>query len=167
MGFTYRTIAEHLNCTFRDISPRSRLDGHLKKIGRSRKITLKILSVIETLSCLDASLTNHEILTRVEARWPTITRSESSISHERIKLGFHWRQLLVKQDLSVMQQHQHLQFALDLTKKRIDANRIIFSDESRFVLGDDNRRRQLCRGDWNETAFVTKTEFPISLMIWG
>jgi hypothetical protein len=68
MGFAYRTIAEHLDCSFRDISSRSRLDGRLKKMGRPRKITLEISSFIEILSCIDATLTNHEILTQVEVR---------------------------------------------------------------------------------------------------
>jgi hypothetical protein len=112
MGFTDRTIAEHLNCSFQDISPRSQPDGGLKKMSRPRKIIPEISSFIEILSCLEASLINREILTRVEARWPTVTLSESLISHERIKFGFQWRPPLVKQDLSVMQQHQRFQFAL-------------------------------------------------------
>jgi hypothetical protein len=73
----------------------------------------------------------------------------------------------VKQDLTVAQQHQRLQFASDLTALAIDSTMIIFSDESRFVLGDDHRWRHLRRGDWNETGFVRTTKVPKSVMIGG
>jgi hypothetical protein len=52
IGFTYQTIAEHLNCGFRDIILRSKLDGRLKKMGRARKITPEISTAACALSAL-------------------------------------------------------------------------------------------------------------------
>jgi hypothetical protein len=73
----------------------------------------------------------------------------------------------VKQDLSAPQQHEGLQFALDLTVQNVNTVTIIFSDESRFVLEYGHRWRHLRKGEWNEIVFVTKTKFPLSLMTWG
>jgi hypothetical protein len=45
--------------------------------------------------------------------------------------------------------------------------KIIFSDKSRFALGEDHRWQYLRRNEWNATAFVRSTKFPESVMIWG
>jgi hypothetical protein len=89
------------------------------------------------------------------------------VSAERVRLHFTWWHPLVKQDLSVPQQHQRLQFALNLTAQSINPVTIIVLNESYSVLGDDCRWRHSCKDEWNETAFVTKAKFPLSLMIWG
>jgi hypothetical protein len=60
-----------------------------------------------------------------------------------------------------------LQFTNDLMAMAIDLTKIIFSDEYRFVLGDDHCWRNSRRGEWNETVFVRSTKFPESVMIWG
>jgi transposase len=166
-GYTYRFIADRFKCSFRAISSASQAQDAPKKIGRPRKITPEISSYIETLSCLDSALTNFEIANLVRSRWPTITLSESSVSAERIKLGFTWRPPLVKQELTSSQARQRLQFTSDLMAMGLNPLKIIFSDESRFVLGDDHRWRHLRRGEWNETAFARTTKFPESVMIWG
>jgi hypothetical protein len=57
---------------------------------RPKKITLEIFSYIETLSSLDSGMTNFEILNLISSRWLAIKLSESTISSERIKLGFTW-----------------------------------------------------------------------------
>jgi hypothetical protein len=102
-------------------------------------------SYIEILSCLDSSLTNREVLMMVRSCWLTIPLSLSSLSDECIQLGFAWPPPLVEQDLTIAQEHQKLQFANDLMAMAIDPTKIIFSDESRFVLGDDHRWQHLRR----------------------
>jgi hypothetical protein len=136
-------------------------------MGRPPKLTPEIVSYIETVSLLDAKLTNPHLAKMIHERWPEVTVSESRVSEKRTELGFRWRPALVKQDLSIVQQFQRFQFAQDLQQSDVDQSRIVFSDESRFVLGDDNRWRHLRRGEWNHTAFATRQKFPISVMIWG
>jgi transposase len=168
LGFSYRTITDRLHCSNRAISPKTGTALDHKKMGRPKKLTPEISQFIETRSYLDASLTNLEIMFMVNREYAPVQLSESSVSAERCRLGFTWRPPLVKQDLDICQEHERLQYAIDvLSVARLDTTRVVFSDESRFVLGDDNRWRHIRRGDWNETAFVTKTKFPISVMIWG
>jgi hypothetical protein len=100
-------------------------------MGRPKKITAEVSSYIETLSSLDSTLTNFEIRKLIQSRWTSLKLSESSVSAERIKLGFIWRPPFVKQDLTVAQQHQRVQFASNLTALAIDPTKIIFSGESR------------------------------------
>jgi hypothetical protein len=52
---------------------------------------------------------------------------------------FHWRPPNVKQELSVPQAFQRLQFAVDM---------------------------QAGRADWNDTALATEVKFPAYVMIW-
>jgi hypothetical protein len=164
---THRFIARRFKCSIRAISAASKGDGQPKKLGGQKKINPAMSSYIETLACLDSSLTNREILMMFRLRWPRIPLSESLVSAERIQLGFTWRRPLVKQDLTIAQDHQRLRFANDLMAMAIDPTKIIFSDESRFVIGDDHRWLDLRRGEWTETAFVHSTKFPESVMIWG
>jgi hypothetical protein len=134
-------------------------------MGRPKKVTPVMSSYIETFSCLDSSLTNSEILMMARSRWHTIPPSESSVSAERIRLGFTWCLQLVKQDLTIAQEHQRLQFANDLMVISIDPTKMIFSDESRFVLGDDHCWGHLRLGEWNETAFIRSVKCSESVMI--
>jgi hypothetical protein len=164
---SYRAIRSRVRCSFSAISSAKRGDPFIpKKMGRPKKITEEISNYIEILSSIDASLTNGVIAAKIYDRLGK-TLSEQSVSAERIRLGFHWRPPLVKQELTAAQEHQRVQFAMDIAEMRIDPAAIIFSDEPRFVLGDDNSWGHLRKGEWNETAFVTKTKFPISVMIWG
>jgi hypothetical protein len=103
----------------------------------------------------------------ITERWPNVKLSIASISLERERLGFHWRPPLHKQEVSIPQQFQRLQWCVDLRAMGLDPSKFVFSDESRFVLGDDHRWRHLRRGEWNETAFATHVKFPASVMIWG
>jgi transposase len=166
-GCTYRFIAREVGCSYSTISQQQKSPVGQKQMGRPKKITAEISSYIETLSLLDSCLTNIHIARLIHEKWPNVTLSEASVSIERNKLGFHWRSPLVKQEVSVPQQFQRFQFATDMRGENVDPARFIFSDESRFVLGDDHRWRHLRTGDWNETSFATRTKFPISVMIWG
>ena len=49
----------------------------------------------------------------------------------------------------------------------IDPSMIVFSDESRFVLGDDKRWVWRRRGSNVPSAFVSSDKFPPSIMIYG
>jgi hypothetical protein len=58
LGFTYQTITERMHCSTRAISPKRGMALDHKKMGRPKKLTPEISQFIETLSYLDASLTN-------------------------------------------------------------------------------------------------------------
>jgi hypothetical protein len=94
---------------------------------RPKKITPAVSSYIETLSFLNSSLTNREILIVVCSRWPTTPLSEFSVSAELIRLGFTWRHPLVRQDLTIAQEHQRLQFSNDLMAMAMDTMHLIAS----------------------------------------
>jgi hypothetical protein len=78
--------------------------------------------------------------------------------------------LPLKQDLSSLQPHERLQFAVDLTAAtalHLDASKIILLDEFRPVLRDENPWKHLRLREWNDTAFVTRGKLPASLMTCG
>jgi hypothetical protein len=117
----------------------------LRFLSTLEKITPEV-SCIETLSTLDRTLTDFEILNLIRSHLPALGLSESSVSAERIELGSTLRPPLMKQDLAIAQQHPRLQFASDFKALVIDPITIISSDESRFLLGDDRRWRQRSYG---------------------
>jgi hypothetical protein len=164
LGCSYRFFANLQKCRFNPVSQSSAPKSPMTKIGRPTKITAEVSSNIDTLSSLDSALTNAEIAGKIQMRWPNLKLSLSSVSAERIRLGFTWRPHLVKQELSVAQEHQRLQSTLDIRSAALDLASIVFSDESRFVHGDDRRWRHLRRGEWNETAFMAQKKIPGSVI---
>ena len=52
-------------------------------------------------------------------------------------------------------------------KKKIDISKIVFSDESRFVLGDNKRWVWRRYGERNPTTVVSQVKFPPSIMIYA
>jgi transposase len=62
LGFSYRTISDRMHCSYRAISAKRGTALDHKTMGRPKKLTPEIAQFIETVSYVDASLTNLEII---------------------------------------------------------------------------------------------------------
>jgi hypothetical protein len=172
---TYEVICDIMHCRRRKVSQivkamrdPNHQEGQRIHLPRSNKlpknVTNEISRSIETLSLLDATLTNREIRTKIIERF-TVTTGGSRVSPGRQNLGFHFRPPMVEQNLTWQQRHARLQFARDLVKIGIASKTIVFSDENCFVVGSDKQWRHYRRGCWNSTYFARHDKFPESLMI--
>jgi hypothetical protein len=167
---SYRDIVRTLQCSHTTIADAIHSDmPPSPAIKRSRRpvITPEVSGDIETLSLMDARLSNAHIKAKVEERWPDLKVGKTSIRDARSNLGFKFRPPMIKQELSPEQQFQRHQFGLDMLAKDLDPATNVFSDERCFVLGIDKRWRHIRRGQWNESCFAAEEKFPESLMIWG
>ena len=72
-----------------------------------------------------------------------------------------------KQNLSDSQKKKRILFSNGILKNGIDGSRVIFSDESRFVIGSSKIWTWRRRGDLNENLFHKTNKFPSSVMIFG
>jgi hypothetical protein len=123
-----------------------------------KNVANEIVRSIETLLLLDATLTNREIRTKIIEQFG-VRIGESTVSAECQNLGFQFRPPIVEQNFTQQQRHPRLQFAFDLVRIGIDLKMIVFSDESRFVIGLDKQSRNIRRGCWNNTCFGKHDKF--------
>jgi hypothetical protein len=94
--------------------------------GAPNKVPNKISRYIETLSLLDATLTHCEIRTKIIGRFD-VTIGESTVSSERQNLRFHFRRPMVEENLTWLQRHCRLQFALDIVRIVMDFKKVAIS----------------------------------------
>jgi transposase len=134
--------------------------------GPRKKITKAILDFIDIRTLQNARLSNTQLVADIKARFH-VDLHRTTVSEKRKLMGFRY------------QPPRHTQ---QLTQAHIDARRefckfmlaspawfplIHFSDESRFVLGDDKRWVWYRRGEENESATVSTQKYPPSLMVFA
>jgi transposase len=134
--------------------------------GRPRKVTDDILDFIDVRTIQTASLSSGWLAKEVQQRFG-VQLSKSTITGARGNLGFHFRPPRHCQRL----RPEHIAARVAFCQEQLDQPQYLplihFSDESRFVLGDDKRWIWYRRGEENESAFATKQKFPPSLMIFA
>jgi hypothetical protein len=96
-----------------------------------------------------------------------VNLSTSTITAKRKTKGFRFRPPRHTQVLRPEHKKARRRFAKVQLSRPEDLPTICFSDESRFVLGDDKRWIWYRRGEENEAAFHKKEKFPPSLMIFA
>ena len=101
----------------------------------------------------------------IESRFG-IKLCEKTVANARAELGFKYRPPMHVQELTSDQKEQRFQFSQYAYSHFVN-EKIVFSDESRFSLGPDNRWVYIKRGNWTESAMSTSSKFPLSVMFWG
>ena len=95
----------------------------------------------------------------------------STISIGCSQMRYHYKPPQKVHLLTNVQKINRVSFAHTLlemhSKGNIDLNSIIFSDESRFIQGDDRQWVWRRYGERNETAMSRREKFPKSIMIYG
>ena len=141
--------------------------------GRPRTaIVDEVSTFVETNLLADARISDFKMAGIVNKEFGT-HYDRTAICRMRNKLGFKWRPPFHIQRLSTVQIQQRIEFCRDMLSKLDQAERtgtplnIVFSDESRFCLGPDNMWVRVRPGQWNDTATIQLTKYPLGVMVWG
>ena len=122
--------------------------------------------MIELTSLLDATITDPELARMLNQKFYSKI-SISTVARKRNELGFKYRPPMTIQALSEEQKQMRVQFCQWVLNNQDKIPNIVFSDESRFQRGPDNKWRRIRRGDWNDSCFAQKEKYYQSIMVWG
>ena len=165
-GLTYRNIQEMLS-----VSPNRiyQVINHVEinhHRGRPPQISKEHYNFIETNFLLNARLTDSQMVQMLKEKFG-ITISRSQICRIRNNFNIKYRRPIVIQKLTGCQKMQRVQFCSEMLSKLHDDSIIIFSDESRFAIGNDCDFVRYRTGEWNKTACIEKEKFTHSVRFWG
>ena len=93
--------------------------------------------------------------------------SRSTVNRIESDLGFRFLPLKHKPNLTEEQKMKRILFTYRILKDGISGRRIIFSDESRFVIGSDRHWVWRRKGDNSPEVYASKEKYPASVMIFG
>ena len=164
----YREISKILRMSPSTISAIARGDDTLgeTRIGRPTKITDEMRRFMEASWQLDATITDQSMADRVSAHFGA-TLSASTICRARNEMKYFYRPAKVRQELTPVQKNIRLQFCDWVLRHAHLLPNLVFSDESRFERGPDNKWRRIKRGCWTDSCFIEKRKFPGGVMVWG
>jgi hypothetical protein len=174
VGTPWRSIKTELHCGFDRISRVSNFmncnAGQSPKpqpLGRKPIITPVVLTFIEEETLKDPLLGSCKLGTKILDNFG-ITASHTTISLIRNLLKFRFRKPRTTQNLNDGQIQKRIEFCTNNLTNEIDwSSNVLISDESRFSIGDDSRRRWIRRGMYLENTFQKKAKFQKSLMVWA
>ena len=136
-------------------------------MGRPSKISQRISEYISLRTLQDSTLTNSSLVEEVEQKFG-ISLSDCTIRRERLKHGFVFGPPLHSQLLTQKQIDKRIAFCRKILDEQSDIIPIIvFSNESRFVLGSDKRWVWKRRGDQMPSSTVQQQKFPSSVMVFA
>jgi transposase len=124
--------------------------------GRPRKVTDEILDYIDVRTLAAARLPSTRLAAEIRDKYG-IPLSISTIVTRRREMGFRFRPPRHKQILRPEHLEARVAFCEEMLSQPQYLPVINFSDESRFVLGDDKRWIWYRRGEKNESAFHENT----------
>ena len=167
-GCTYETISKFLNVSKSSISYlKKRIDSNsfspCIQTPNKREICRNELEAlrIEFPNASDSKIA--ELIKRnlgIEISRSTINRIEHA-------LNFKYLPLKHKQNLTESQKRNRVLFSYNILKEGINGEDIIFSDESRFVLGTDRHWVWRRRGEDVPGIYEACDKFPKSVMVFG
>jgi transposase len=134
--------------------------------GRPKKVTQEILDFIDIRTLQEARLSLGELRAEIEQRFNT-RFCNSTMRTIRSNLGFNYQPARHVQDLRDYQIEARTDFCRKMLQHPEEFALIHFSDESRFVLGDDKQWVWYRRGEENPSADAPTRKFPPSVMIFG
>ena len=134
LGFTNDKVSEVLAYykKFQQIMPP-------KEIGRSKKITNEMITLIESETLQNPKASIDDIRSSLRQNFQGISLSVGTVSKIRSELRFHYKPPKIRQELSPIQIKKRLRFAHTVLASGFDLSNIIFSDEARICNGPDNK----------------------------
>ena len=165
-GWSYRKISEELHVSSKTISRVVSGDTFNHQRGRPHSLTQEMIDYIELNSLANATLTDGELTAMLNKKFD-VCLNRTTIGRKRKELGFIYRPPLTKQSLTEEQKQLRINFCRWILENQEKLPYIVFSDESRFSKGPDNRWRRIKRGHWNDSCFIEQNKFTPSIMVWG
>lgn len=174
-GFSLRKIKETFHVGSDKVSETIkyyRRTGSIPKPPERKrtKLTQTVLSEIHNMIYADAHVTLQQMQKNIAERFQ-LAVSISTVARGCSIMNYQYKPPKHKQILTPKQISYRVSFAYTLItmyySNDIDLGSIVFSDESRFVLGDDKRWVWRRHGEDNPTAYKQTEKYPASLMIYG
>ena len=174
-GFSIRAIKNAFHVGSDKVSATIKYYKNTKTIPQpipkeAPKLNTRVLAQIHNMIFTDAHVTL-ETMQKTIAEKFEISIALSTIAKGYAKLKYQYKPPKHKQMLTPKQIADRVSFAYTMVSmfysNEIDLSCIVFSDESRFVLGDDKRWVWRRRGENNPTSFKKSEKFPGSVMIYG
>ena len=166
-GLSIRKIKAVLSCGQERIA-RALATPHgvsaTRKRGRCSKITPEIMRCIEEWTVEDGRASNNRIAIRIEETFG-VKVSYSVVWQVRQRLRFRYRPPMRIQSLTAGQIRDRVSFCQAILHR--DLPPIVFSDESQFCLGPDNRWCYIRRGEWGDSVVSQETKFAKGVMFFG
>ena len=168
LNLPYREISRTLKMSPSTISAIARGEDALgiTKVGRPTKITKDMRRFLDVSWQLDATIPDQGMADRLNAHFGTNV-SASTICRVRNEMKYLYRPAKVRQELTPVQKSIRLQFCDWVLRHAHELSNLVFSDESRFERGPDNKWRRIKRGCWSDSCFIEKRKFPTGVMVWG
>lgn len=134
------------------------------------KLTPEVLASIYSSISSDAHTTLEQMKTNIQQQY-NVNISISSVYNGCTQMRYKYKPPQHEQLLTEQQKTNRLSFCNTLLTKyqnsEVDLTSINFSDESRFVLGDDKQWVWRRYGERNPTAVVQQVKFPPYVMIFA
>lgn len=138
-----------------------------KPIGAPPKLSSDMLERIKQLTMRNRRATNAFIANAVSEEFSPVSISEETVRKARKQLGFKFEHPIHTFDLSPVQRENRLKFAQRELEARRNWNKVIFTDESYFCLGEDWRRLWRIPGETGPDVSVRTRKFPKKLLVFG
>ncbi|OHT00141.1 hypothetical protein TRFO_33269 [Tritrichomonas foetus] len=132
--------------------------------GRPKQISSEIPNFVCLNTELDPRISYRRLQELVSNQFHHI--SIGTLHSIRNSLRFRYRPPKQKQMLTELQKFKRVSFAYSMIKNELCRN-IVFSDESRFSLGPDNRWDYRRYGDEHPAIFAERQKFNNDIMIFG
>lgn len=166
--FTENLIAKYVHVsktTIQDVKRRMQVGRYSRLNKRISKIEIS-KDEIEGLRYAYPHLSDARIA-QIVSKNLEIQISRSTINRVEHILNFHFQPPKIKQNLTQPQIQKRILFSRRVLIDKISGDDIIFSDESRFVLGTDNRWVWRRRGEEIDEIYEKRDKFPESVMIFA
>ena len=129
-------------------------------------MTEEMLRFIDANWSADASISDDGMKDMVNEVFGT-SLSRTTIMRCRNRLRFVYRPPKQIQLLTEEQKELRVIFCNWVLEHRSEVTNLLFTDESRFQKGPDNRWRRIKRGVINDACFMEREKFTKSVMVWG
>jgi transposase len=155
----------------------SRVAAHMKSnngsapaplaIGRPQIVNPHIFTYIETETLNKPTSGSHYLANQL-LNDLNVKMSPATITKIRNLLKFRYRKPRTTQNLTEKQIQNRINFCTTNLTSEIDwSSDVLISDESRFAIGEDSRRRWIRRGVYLDNTFCKKSKFTKSIMVWA
>ena len=136
------------------------------RTGRPSSVTKEMMSYMETNWAADASITDTGMMEMVNEQFQS-SLSRTTVMRCRNRLKFYYRPPKNIQQLTDEEKEIRVAFCQWILEHESEVKNGLFTDESQFQKGPDNRWRRIKRGVMNTSCFNEKTKYPSTVMVWG